>query len=105
LYCTIADDATDIVDHVTELCQIQDELAILGSLVLDEDFLLLIISLLPKSWDNCMSAYLGVSSHALTISLHEFISLVLEEFRCRLEKNGDGSSAMYGWELCNVWTS
>jgi hypothetical protein len=96
LYRTIADDATDIAEHVTELRRIQEELAILGSLVSDEDFLLLIISSLPESWDNFTSAYLGASSNAPTISSHEFISLVLEENRRRLEKNGDGSAAMYG---------
>jgi hypothetical protein len=96
LYRTIADDATDIAVHVTELRQIQEELAILGSIVTDEDFLLLIISSLPESWDNFTSAYLGASSNTPTISSHEFISLVLEEYRRRLEKNGDGNSAMYG---------
>jgi hypothetical protein len=96
LYRTIADDATDIAVHVTELRRIQEELAILGSLVSDEDFLLLIISSLPESWDNFTSAYLGASSNAPTITSHEFISLVLEEYRRRLEKNGDGNSAMYG---------
>ncbi|KAF7377310.1 hypothetical protein MSAN_00151500 [Mycena sanguinolenta] len=49
LYRTIADDATDIATHVTELRRIQEELAILGSLVSDEDILMLIISSLPKS--------------------------------------------------------
>jgi hypothetical protein len=96
LYRTIADDATDIAEHVTELRRIQEELAILGNLVSDEDFLLLIISSLPESWDNFTSAYLGASSNIPTISSHEFISLVLEEFRRRLEQNGDGNSAMYG---------
>jgi hypothetical protein len=47
-----------IAVHVTELRRIQEELAIPGSLVSDEDFLLLIISSLPKSWDNFTSAYL-----------------------------------------------
>jgi hypothetical protein len=65
-------------------------------LVSDEDFLLLIISSLPESWDNFTSAYLGASSDAATILSHEFISLVLEEYRRRLEKNGDGSAAMHG---------
>ncbi|KAF7377116.1 hypothetical protein MSAN_00130600 [Mycena sanguinolenta] len=96
LYRTIADDATDIATHVTELRRIQEELAILGSLVSDEDILMLIISSLPESWDNFASAYLGASSNAPTITAHEFISLVLEEHRRRLEKNGDGNSAMYG---------
>jgi hypothetical protein len=96
LYHMVADDATDIAEHITELRRIQEELAILGSLVSDEDFLLLIISLLPESWDNFTSAYLGASSNAPTISSNEFISLVLEENRCRLEKTGDGGAAMYG---------
>jgi hypothetical protein len=96
LYRTIADDATDIAVHVTEMRRIQEELAILGSLVSDEDFQLLIISSLPESWDNFTSAYLGASSNTTSISSHEFISLVLEKHRCRQEKTGDGSSAMYG---------
>ncbi|KAF7372307.1 hypothetical protein MVEN_00090900 [Mycena venus] len=96
LYRTIADDATDIAEHVTELGRIQEELVILGGLISDEDFLLLIISSLPESWDNFTSAYLGASSNAPTISSHEFISLILEENHRRLEKTGDGSAAMYG---------
>jgi hypothetical protein len=50
----------------------REELAILGSL---EKFPLLIISLLPESWDNFTSVYLGASSNAPTILSHEFISL------------------------------
>jgi hypothetical protein len=49
LYRMIADDAMDIAVHVMELRRTQEELAILGSLILDEDFLLLIISSLPES--------------------------------------------------------
>lgn len=88
LYRTIADDATDIAVHITEMRRIREELAIL--------ILLLIISSLPESWDNFTSAYLGASSNRTSISSHEFISLVLEEHRRRQEKTGDGNSAMYG---------
>ncbi len=39
--------------------RIQEELGMLGSVVTDEDFLMLLISSLPESWDQFTSAYLG----------------------------------------------
>ncbi len=52
LYRTVADESTDIIEHTTEMRRIQEELGMLGSVVTDEDFLMLLISSLPKSWIN-----------------------------------------------------
>ncbi|PBK88601.1 hypothetical protein ARMGADRAFT_937269, partial [Armillaria gallica] len=49
LYPTVANKATNIIEHTTEMCWIQKELGILESVITDEDFLMLLISSLPKS--------------------------------------------------------
>ncbi len=41
LYRTVADESTDIIEHVTEMRRTQEELGMLGSQVSDEDFLML----------------------------------------------------------------
>jgi hypothetical protein len=96
LYRTIADESTDIVEHTTEMRRIQEELGMLGSVVTDEDFLMLLISSLPESWDQFTSAYLGATGNNPTVTSHEFIAIILAENRRRMEKSGGGESAMYG---------
>ncbi|SJL04875.1 uncharacterized protein ARMOST_08246 [Armillaria ostoyae] len=79
LYRTVADESTDIVEHVTEMRRTQEELEMLGSQVSDEDFLMLLITSLPESWDQFTTAYLGSTGNNPTIMSHEFIAIVLEE--------------------------
>ncbi len=96
LYRTVADESTDIVEHTTEMRRIQEELGMLGSVVTDEDFLMLLISSLPESWDQFTSAYLGSTGNNPTVTSHEFIAIILEENRRRIEKSGGSEAAMYG---------
>jgi hypothetical protein len=52
LYCTVADESTDIVVHMTTLRQLQEQLHLMGSLVSDDEFIILLITSLPESWDQ-----------------------------------------------------
>lgn len=103
LYRTTADESTDIVEHVTEMRRIQEELGMLGSLVSDEDFLMLLITSLPESWDQFTTAYLGSTGNNPTITSHEFIAIILEENRRRLEKSGGKENALYSHGRKNPW--
>jgi hypothetical protein len=51
--------------------------------VSDEDFVMILITSLPESWDNYTSAYLGSSGNKPTLTSHELIAILLEEDRRR----------------------
>lgn len=60
----------------------QEELHMMGSLVTDEDFSMLLLSSLPESWDQFTSAYLGShSGEEVKVKSHELIAILLEEYR------------------------
>src|ERR1700761_512114 len=113
LYRTTADESTDILAHITELREIQEQLHLMGSYVSDDDFTFLLITSLPESWDQFTTAYLGANFTAvqatsnlsgtisqaptslvstLPITSYELIAIILEENRRRLEKTGADSS-------------
>lgn len=115
LYHTIADDSTDIPTHITELREVKDQLAIMDNNITDLEFVIVLISSLPESWDSFTSAHLGnnnlsaiatsstmastsTSIAPTVISSFELIALILDEDHRRKEKSGEavgGSSAMF----------
>jgi hypothetical protein len=81
LYRTGADEGVGIVEHVSHLRKLQEELHLMGSVVSDEDFTMILLSSLPESWDVYTSAYLGAQSNSPTITSHELIAVLIEEDR------------------------
>ena len=51
----------------------------MGSLVPDEDFVMILIILLLEAWDNFTSAYLGSSGNKLELQSHKIIAILLDE--------------------------
>lgn len=51
LYRSYADEGSNIAEHITEFRKMQEEIHMMGSLVGDEDFCMLLLSSLPESWD------------------------------------------------------
>ena len=48
-YRAIADESFEMVDHISKLRKLQEELHIKGSPVLDEDFIMILITSLPEA--------------------------------------------------------
>ena len=57
--------------------------------VTDEDFVMILITSLPESWDNYTYFYLGSSSNNPILSSHELITILMEEDRCHKGRNSD----------------
>ena len=55
----------------------------MGSPVPDEDFVMILVTSLPESWDNYTSAYLGSSGNKPELRSHEIIAVLLDEDRHR----------------------
>jgi len=83
LYQMMAKEGFDMVAHISRLRQTQEELHIMGNLISDEDFTMMIATSLPESWDNYTSSFLGSSGNKLNITSHELIAILLEEDRRR----------------------
>jgi transposase InsO family protein len=89
LYRTIAEEGFDMVEHISKLRKLQEELHLMGSKVGDEDFAMILVSSLPESWDIFTSAYLGTKTDGSALTSHELVAILLEEDRRRKERNGD----------------
>ena len=70
-----------MVDHISKLRKLQEELHLMENKVSDEDFVMILITSLPKSWDQYTLAYLGSSSNMPTLKSHELVAILLEEDR------------------------
>jgi hypothetical protein len=107
-----------------ELCSIQEQLNTMSSLASDQEFLIVLITSLPESWDQFTSVYLAANNgklttmaatnsgsipssssetaSSITVDSHELMALILEEYRHRKEKAGEstGSSALFSKSQC-----
>ena len=93
LYRATADENFEMVEHISKLRKLQEELHIMGSPVPDEDFVMILITSLPESWDNYTSAYLGSSGNKPELRSHEIIAILLDEDRRRKGRSGNSADA------------
>ena len=93
LYRATAEEGFDMVEHISNLRKLQEELHIMNNLVSDEDFLMILITSLPESWDNYTSSYLGSSGNKPDLKSHELVAILLEEEK--RWKGRTGESAGY----------
>jgi hypothetical protein len=113
LYRATAEEGFDMVEHVSKLRKLQEELHIMSNLVSDEDFVMILITSLPESWDNYTSSYLGSSGNKPELKSHELIAILLEEDRRRKGRTGETGGYTLLWqqgvtssvfqELTDVW--
>ena len=54
LYRASAADDFEMINHISKLRKLQEELHLMGSIVTDEDFVMILITSLPEAWDNYM---------------------------------------------------
>ena len=69
----------DMVKHVSRLRQLQEELHLMDNKVNNEDFIMILITSLPESWNTYTSAYLGSSGNKPTLQSHKLIAILSEE--------------------------
>ena len=63
--------------------------------VTNEDFVMILITSLPESWDNYTSSYLGSSGNKPTLSSHKLITILMEEDQCCKGHNSDPAGTSY----------
>src|SRR5882757_3808003 len=88
LYRASAEEGVDMVDHISKLRGLQNELHAMENLVNDEDFVMILITSLPESWDNFTGSFLGSSGNKPTITSYELIAVLLDEDRRRKGRAG-----------------
>ena len=79
MYRATANESFEIVDHISKSQKLQEELHIMGSPVPDEDFIIILITLLPEAWDNHTLTYLGSSENKPELQSHKIIAILLDE--------------------------
>ena len=79
LYQTTAEEGVDMIAHILKLRGLQNKLHSMDNLIADEDFVMIIITSLPESWDHFMGSFLGARGSMSTITSQELILLLLDE--------------------------
>ena len=70
-----------MVEHISNLWKLQEELHTMNNLILEEDFLMILITSLLEPWDNYTSSYLRSSGNKPDLKSHELVAILLEEDR------------------------
>ena len=91
LYWASAKEGFIIVNHISKLRNLQNELHTMDNLVSDEDFMMILLTSLLESWDNYTRSFLGSSGNKPTILLHELIAVLMDEDRRRKDQGGESS--------------
>jgi len=91
LYRATAEEGFEMVNHISRLRRLQEEIHTMGSLVSDEDFVMILLTSLPESWDSYTTSFLGSSGNKPDIKSHELIAVLYEEDRRRKTRNGESS--------------
>jgi hypothetical protein len=81
LYRATVEEGFEMVTHISKLRQLQEELHIFSSLVSVEDFVMILLTSLPESWDNYTMSLFGLSGNKPNIKSHELVAVLLEEDR------------------------
>ena len=79
LYRASAADDFEMIDHISKLQKLQEELHLMGSIIMDEDFVMILITSLPEAWDNYTSAYLRPSGNRPELRSHKIVAILLDE--------------------------
>ena len=97
LYRSEAEEGTELIDHISMLRRLQEELHLLGNVVPDDEFAMILLSSLPGSWDTFAAAYLGSKTEGTMLTSHELVAILLDEERRRKTKAGSSQDvAMHG---------
>lgn len=95
LYRTFAEEGTDIAEHLTKMRQILEELNTMGVKIEDQDFLDILMSSLPESWDAFTMPYMTANTSGVKkITSQEFIAIVYEEIRRRFTRASTSDTAL-----------
>jgi hypothetical protein len=80
LYRMSVDEGFDMVEHISKLRKLQEELHLMENMVSDGDFIMILIISLPESWDDYTSLFLGASGNKPTLKSHELVAILIEEY-------------------------
>ena len=83
LYWATAKEGFDMVGHISKLRGLQNELHAIENLVTDKDFVMILITSLPESWDNYTRLFLRSSGNKLMVVSHKLIAVLLDKDRRR----------------------
>jgi hypothetical protein len=88
LFRATAKEGSDMVEHIARLRQLQAELHIMGSIVSDKDFVMILLTSLLELWENYASSFLGSHGNQPTLKSQELVGVLIEEDRHRKECTG-----------------
>ena len=91
LYWTMAPEGFDMIEHISKLRSYQDDLHIMENLVTNKDFVMILITSLPDSWDNFVRSFFSCTRNKPTIGSYKLILVFLHEDQRRKAQSGESS--------------
>jgi hypothetical protein len=95
LYRTVAEDGMDIAEHIKTMQLIHQELSLMGVEITDQEFLDILMTSLPESWDNFTNTYATANASGIQkITTDEFIAAINDELRRRNDRATTSDTAL-----------
>lgn len=102
-YRVIMEEGADMIAHIAELRQIQHNIAIMGAKITDKEFLAVMVTSLPESWDAFTQAYFGATGGTsstpasgtqatIPMTSHQLAAVLIDEDRRRKERGGSDAA-------------
>ena len=108
-YQATAEEGFEMIEHISKLRQMQEELHVMECKIPDEDFVMILLMSLPESWDNYTTSFLGSSSNRPELKSQELVGILA---RRRKEREGGtvvmqakqkGKGSVTDRECYNCW--
>lgn len=92
-YRITMEEGGDMIAHIAELRQIQNDVATMGAEIGEDEFMAVMATSLPESWDAFTQAYFGASggvsqSGHKNITSYELAAVLIDEDRRRHDRGG-----------------
>ena len=85
----------DMIEHILKLWRLQEELHLMVNKVNNKDFVMILLTSLPESWNVYTSAYLESSGNKSTLKSHELIVILYEEDHQRKEHTTEATGSTF----------
>lgn len=101
LYRSTMEEGGDMIAHIADIRKLQHDIHVMGEEVSDPEFLAVMVTSLPESWDSFTQAFFGATGgignqgQAKKLSSSELAALLIDEDRRRKGRGGNDAALIF----------